>query len=271
MRIWIWVIFLFLGLNAQGMNAQKTILHKLHLIWVGGELPQGYLRSLCHYHELAWRSGFDIYLWLDREIDLLKAIDRQEKAVALPHLRLSTISSLFSEAKKRVVQHKTLYRVEMIAAREGIGFHNHAARADIYRYLILFIEGGIYIDIDIGFKFDKEAPKFDANELITTHGIKLKSSIFPLKYIDGKYTMEKVSINNDIMASIPGHFIMQDVLDRMLEKYHHLDKQLFFLNNHRFSLNDVKRSGRNDFAQGHELKFPIRGFEITGTQWPRSS
>lgn len=159
----------------------------------------------------------------------------------------------------------------MIAAREGIGFHNQAARADIYRYLILFIDGGVYIDIDIDFKFEEYSSKFDASSLITTNGIKLKMSGFPLKCVDGQYTTGIASINNDIIASIPGHFILQDVLGRMLEKYHHLDQQLFLWNNHRFSLNDVKRSGRNDFAQGHEPKFPIRGLQIKAKQWPVSS
>ncbi len=49
---------------------------KIHFIWLGSPIPQKYLFSISELSSVAKRSGFTINLWVDKESNYWKAIEK---------------------------------------------------------------------------------------------------------------------------------------------------------------------------------------------------
>ena len=100
---------------------------KIHFIWIDSKLPNQYVRNIQSYS--AQNQDYDIYLWINSKNSehvqaLLKS--RMIRGITVEH-----INSL------------PLINRDLILSEV-----NSAAVADMLRYEILYLVGGIYVDID---------------------------------------------------------------------------------------------------------------------------
>lgn len=99
--------------------------------------------------------------------------------------------------------------------------NNLAAASDILRYIILYLKGGYYFDIDTKFKFDqKDNHTFESEPLLLGFKANIRCSYSVFNF-NGKQTVTLNSINgnNDIIASLPRHPIIREVIKKVIRFY----------------------------------------------------
>ncbi len=138
----------------------EPIPRKIHFIWLGGPIPEHYLRSIAGLAKLAKKDGYEINLWVDNEKNYAKTADQCN--ISIPNLNIRNIRSELYEKQNNdpfyqndssdfALQLITAKRFQISVERELIGFHNFAAASDLLRLEILRQEGGWYFDTDTEF------------------------------------------------------------------------------------------------------------------------
>ena len=168
---------------------------KLHFIWIGSNVPEKYLHNIFSF----FSADYDITLWTDNENSYCKTLSE-----------LNMSRKLIIKNIKTVIEEIHTYMPNIGALtqcmwREMIGlYYNRAAAADILRLYILYIHGGIYMDVDI-----RTLLKFRGfGQLICKHGV--------LYRCNGK---TKLGGNNDIIASIPFSSLIKQMILTSLARY----------------------------------------------------
>lgn len=173
----------------------------IHFIWLGGELPQAYLKTIIRVTLLAKQCNFTLNIWVDDNRNFEKAL---EKFYLCGHhidlnvnseqigINILNINTLLEKMQNDPFYQKNKFYVEFCSFvnREMVGFKNLAAASDFLRYEILRQQGGIYCDTDTKF-FIKENSRFEPIKLPL--GIKISR------------LTKKGEAYNDIIATIPNH------------------------------------------------------------------
>jgi hypothetical protein len=169
---------------------------KLHFIWIGSNVPEKYIHHIFSFFN---NTDYNITLWTDNENYYHKTL----LELSMSHkLVIKNIKTVIEEIH---VQVPNIIALTRFIWREMIGlYYNRAAAADILRLYILYIHGGIYIDVDI-----RTLLKFRGfGQLTCKHGVLYRSS--------GK---TKLGGNNDIIASIPFSSLIKQMILTSLARY----------------------------------------------------
>ena len=113
--------------------------------------------------------------------------------------------------------------------RERIGFKNLAAASDFLRYIILFFEGGYYIDTDIGVSSagDNKGKFFREEKLLGGFKANIEfpeCTIFSKNYSEDELRNLELEgdVSNDFIAATPEHLIIKNTLIIALKGYREL-------------------------------------------------
>jgi len=194
--------------------AIPTLPAKIHFVWVGGPIPEKYLHSIRRLAIAAAKSGIEVNLWTNSQANYEKTAEKLD--LPMPdNFRIRDIQEL-KEGMGKDELYQSDERFERFwnyVNREMVGLKNLAAASDILRYEILRQEGGYYFDTDTEFELDeKSVLTIDPLE----HGFKKIGSLLQDKLHD-------MFDGNDIIAAVPNHPAIQQVLLNVLENYKQLD------------------------------------------------
>lgn len=142
----------------QATVVMSTIPQHIHFIWAGGTkiMSEGALKNI-----LKWKQQnprYAIYLWVDHTSHPELETEYQDQFAQLPQTELLTSSFIFrdiAELRARIAQlpmedATTLSQVFEISRYEMTkSYPNYGKSSDLLRYLILYLEGGIYLDSDV--------------------------------------------------------------------------------------------------------------------------
>ncbi|OGT47840.1 MAG: hypothetical protein A3E83_03205 [Gammaproteobacteria bacterium RIFCSPHIGHO2_12_FULL_41_20] len=191
----------------------STFPAKIHFIWVGGPIPEHYLRSIQRLAIAAKKTGIEVSLWTDAQAHYERTAEKL--AMSMPdNFRVRDIHELDTGMQRDSFyqQDKRYERFWSYINREMVGLKNLAAASDILRYEILRQEGGYYFDTDTEFYLDENTI------------LKLDNVDYGFKKI-GHLSREGAEGGNDIMAAVPGHAILERALLLVFERYRDLDTQ----------------------------------------------
>ena len=141
----------------------SVIPKKIHFFWAGGPLRPEYVVNIRSF--MAFAKGYEVNLWIDKEIHYHQGVIISGLP-AHPQPRLRDIKDIIPTLKQfehgsSLMKQFTDFvfkkpptptidtrNLSMIAQSELIGLTNYSAASDIFRYAILYNEGGIYADTD---------------------------------------------------------------------------------------------------------------------------
>lgn len=239
----------------------KPIPNKIHFIWLGSFLPQKYLFSIVELLPVAQRSNFEINLWVDKESNFRKAIDKAYlMELILPHkwqianLQIKNICELAEKMQEDsfyltkianetdngpkspfFIKNEDLFdNFWQCVRREMIGLRNLAAASDLLRYAILHQEGGYYFDTDTKFHITPDT-KFISEELLFDfkvqgcYVIEKQTSSTEGKRVYNILRQENIGNisfygGNDLIAASPHHPILQHIIKDSIDAYYQGDK-----------------------------------------------
>lgn len=196
---------------------------KIHFVWIGGPIPEDYLKQILALAKIAKDSNFEFNVWCDNKDNFLKQLQKQIKTADLPDevtnllgVNLRNIDELQSKMKDDPFyqEENRLRDYNYNLNRERIGNKNLAAASDFLRYEILRQEGGFYFDTDTLFLISKNA--------------KLKTVNAPLGIVANVRIINEddedlVTGNNDIIGCTPNHPVMRGAIKQSIENYKELD------------------------------------------------
>lgn len=252
--------------NEQSEDDDK-IPPKIHFIWVGGSIPEKYLRTILQIAGAAEKGGFELNLWVDEKKNYLNTSIAAN--ISIPYLKIREVSKLaknmidddFYKGKIRNIEKEAEMENESdnketasltkeddnrdnkyekfwtIVNNEMVGHKNFASAADLLRLEILRQEGGYYFDTDTVFvegleKFERESVSW---------GIKIHADLM-YSLLPGKkshFSPRYQNMNNNVIGALPNNFIIQDTIDIVLSRYQSYAATIF---DKRFS--PVKKKGR---------------------------
>lgn len=168
----------------------------IHFIWIGSKIPLKYVLNIINV--AINNLNFVIIVWFDHNNRFLNCDD---VLTSIPkNIIIKNISLLFPKIIKKL---PSISNLEIFYKRECIGiFANFAAGADILRLLILYLYGGIYLDVDI----------------------KTKSLFCPLVLDNDKFYIHISSekrqiINNDLIACSKNCLLIKKIILEMQSRY----------------------------------------------------
>lgn len=188
-------------LDSVGENAVPAI---AHFYWDGGNIPSLYLRNVLIFKNL--NPEYQVNVWVNKSSYILNSlaemkddVDPANRELAYREgdaLKINAPDELFKELSGKYARARD---VEELFLREGNGpYKNFAAASDILELVATFVEGGVYMDVDI-------AVAGPIGELNAAHGF--------LAHIEGPMT------SNAVIAAIPQSSIGARLLDRVLYEY----------------------------------------------------
>ena len=209
---------------------------EIHLIWLGGALPQKYLQNIFRLVSLAHRNGFTVNLWVDdnsnfdksvRELSKQHDVEISEKVLSLIKIKnieqllnrdsskgiAPTLPKFFKTSDYYIRYEKTWKTIwkklwTIIHAEMTGKLHNYAAASDILRLMILEQYGGYYLDTDLVIPKSTLRPN-DIYLPIAKHGF--------------LYHGLANEFNNDALAGMPGHDIFLYALQDIAKSYRPTD------------------------------------------------
>lgn len=85
----------------KAVDQHPYIPKKIHLVWVGGIVPQEDLAKIRQIASLAKKSDFEINLWVDNDMNYYKSLEKDSLNInAIPHLRLRNVNELLEKMRK---------------------------------------------------------------------------------------------------------------------------------------------------------------------------
>ena len=239
----------------------SLIPQEIHFVWIGGPIPEKYLLSIQELAQIAKKSGFKVTIWVDDEKNYYKSLEnmRQKKYSKLDYLDLNRAKKIEQEEKNSGIQVRKInelldnmtthpfYQKDnrlrdfiYIIGREAIGLKNEAALVDLLRCEILRQFGGYYFDTDTKFILDSKSLLIADDAPL---GIKANFSVIGEK--------ENLTIHgsNDIIAAIPSHPALENIILYILDQYKELDQtnELAKWNKKKKSLSEAKKNYLDDF------------------------
>ncbi|HAZ7574676.1 glycosyltransferase [Legionella sp. PATHC032] len=203
----------------------STLPSKIHFVWVGGPIRAQYLRTIMDVAAVALKSDFEVNLWVDNEMNYIKT--STQEGIDIPNLRIRNVHELEEGMRNDPFYKGDRYKKFWeYVNRERVGFKNLAAAADFFRFEILRQEGGYYFDTDIVFYLDENS-QFVADEV--AFGIKAHVDLYTGSWRDprGGLTTYHVNtlgdVNNDIIAAIPEHEVMEDAILNAMQRHEEYD------------------------------------------------
>lgn len=165
----------------------------IHRIWIGSPLTGEQISCLADAHE---QMPHDVQLWLWGTRSSMPSLHCK-------NIIIRDLNDLWTQFANTPIP---LTRLHSVFAREASGgtFHNYAAVSDIARLLILYLYGGIYLDMDVAFK----RPAADLFHSLTHIGQQLAA----LKFHLGFY-------GNSVLASMPNTEAVSKCLIKIAELY----------------------------------------------------
>lgn len=242
----------------------QTFPRIINFIWLGGPIPTNYLNTINAVATAAKRSGFEVNLWVDKEENYIKTSVATGINPANLQVRNIT-ELLDNMKQDPFYQHEDRFeKFKEVIGREMVGFKNLAAAADLLRYEILRQKGGYYFDVDSEFPelaiIDKPAPikplrkkgqseesyqqelnsykeelkyrraqarslyhpdKVELKPETTQLGIKFNAAFL----FDEEDRIENYANNNDVIAAMPNHPVMENMIIYNLLEHAQLDRQ----------------------------------------------
>lgn len=202
-----------------------TVPPKIHFVWVGGPIRAKYLRTIMDVAMVAKKSGFEINLWVDNEMNYVKT--STQEGIDIPNLRIRNIHELEAQMLNDPFYEGDKYKKFWeYVNRERVGFRNLAAAADFFRFEILRQEGGYYFDTDIVFCLDENS-QFVVDDV--PYGIKAHVDLYTNSSMNEQGTGRSYSINNlgdvnnDIIATIPHHEVMEGAILSAMQRHEAYD------------------------------------------------
>ncbi|OKP01754.1 glycosyltransferase [Xenorhabdus eapokensis] len=151
------------------MNIPK----KIHYFWAGNQIPKRFLRNIIDVK--VENPTFEVHLWGPKNGLFFNSINSLEVDMDIKQL-LKTgyrfhdyrdIEKAFFSLKNYMDKEK-IWCLYSVYHRQLNGFyHNYASASDIARLVILFAQGGIYLDVDV--QLANSVPKFSSDN--TSHKI----------------------------------------------------------------------------------------------------
>jgi mannosyltransferase OCH1-like enzyme len=166
--------------NGKPTTALAGIPRKVHQIWIQGDPPSNYRSFRSSWME-KHGQGWEMKLWNGEQ--LTELIGRE-----MPQLL-----PLYS-------------RIE-----------NPAHKSDLGRYVILYLEGGLYADLDIE-SYHSFAPLLEGRSMLLFQEPAAHWENVAGKG-DGKSTAEGKLISNSLIASVPAHPLLQEVIRCFQEQF----------------------------------------------------
>ncbi|MBT4964037.1 MAG: hypothetical protein HON32_07640 [Francisellaceae bacterium] len=226
----------------------------INLIWVGGHINQEYLLSVVYLAYIAKGSGFKLSLWVDKPSHFYKPFYTskfESNTTLLKHINIRTVAELNGELSlSSGLTSKELSMYMEYTDKEAIGFHNQAARADIYRYAIMWLNGEYYLDIDfdhgyslsnrrsieIDLKYQKEPYEIDRRKFID-------------EYVRHKFAIRQY--NNNFIVALPNQNVFICAIKHSLNVYRKYDTTFDFFDelaeydSSDISINSAAKRNRN--------------------------
>jgi len=213
----------------------REIPKKIHFIWLGGPIPEKYLREIMKLSAVAYRSKFEVILWVDHQINYHKTLNNIHAGgeifnIRIPGLYTKNIYQLYHKMKKELfyMENNQLNNFWKCVERELIGFKNLAAASDFLRYEILRQEGGYYFDTDTQFnitsktKLIADCPHFGIKTNLTS--IDGKTEKLDYNEANPRYITTGFKGSNDVIGSLPDHAVLQAIIVDIITSYEALDR-----------------------------------------------
>lgn len=154
-----------------------TIPDKMHQFWDGSKYPNKYFHNTLNLAKRANKCKMNLWSF-DNNVcggALVPTGTRQRflDLAASPRFRIRNIAEEFYPKIKKIFQPEIARQIISIFELERNGNKNYAAESDLFRYLILLIEGGWYSDTDMKVENQKydlghlqqiEYEEYDGNE-----------------------------------------------------------------------------------------------------------
>lgn len=221
---------------------------KIHFIWVGGDIPEKYLRTIQQIAGAAKQSDFELNLWVEYENNYENTSTAANISISNLKIRKvnelannmidddfykGNIRNLEQEAEDEMANeddnkekasltkeddtHNKYEKFWTTVNNEMVGYKNLATAADLLRLEILRQEGGYYFDTDTLFveglkKFERESVSW---------GIKIHADLTYdlLPGGEGLYSVNYKNMNNNVIGALPNNFIIKDTIDIALSRY----------------------------------------------------
>lgn len=180
----------------------------IHFIWTGGLVPPEYIRNVMTF----LHPNVIIRLYVDKTSCFYRSVFTDPFLSSLPmsiieQIKVMEINDVVGTAEVEIPKTKLLNRFVL---RESVGqYKNLGAVADVYRMYILYLFGGLYVDIDNSKKFcvDKDIM---VEELQECKGIKIRP--------------EKV-LNNDILLVEKYSLLIKEAIEECLVRFNRSEKK----------------------------------------------
>lgn len=117
-------------------SLDKTLEKEIHLVWLGSVLRPNHLERMVNWKKL--NPQHRVTVWIDAKFD-----EPVKKQVGNTDIELKHVSSLpMSVNVSQVIS-------QLVGVRQDLLPPNFAAASDIYRFYILNLAGGWYVDTDV--------------------------------------------------------------------------------------------------------------------------
>ncbi len=200
--------------NAKRVPEETMLLaipKSIHLIWLGGSIPQEYLENIFKLAPYAKKNGFKVNLWVDNDFNFHGAVNRfhnTNRNVEISNTLKSAITLkniMELKTDPQTVNDKILWKI-IHSETTGL-FCNYAAASDILRLMILKKEGGYYFDTDLKMLTGKNLTEEDPKLFIPNAKYSFLCRFCGIVPI------------NDAIAAMVGHEILQTALDDIVINY----------------------------------------------------
>lgn len=192
----------------------------LHFIWIGIKIPEKYLNHIVSF--ICTNTDYKIYLWTDKMTNIYPQIDRRTDLryffkVNHNRISISLTQNLIKEIETKFIETKILNKFYFY--RECIGIYkNLAAAADILRLYILYLFGGIYLDVDLSLKTPILIDcKFGQVEC--KHGFLYASNSNISYQCHPEFKGIMLMGNNDMLGCVPFNSIVRVMIENCLDRY----------------------------------------------------
>lgn len=198
---------------------------KFHYIWLGCDIPEAYLRNIKTIASVAKQAGVEVNIWVDKPSNYHHVVER-DPTLRIYGLRLRSVGTLpellaqtneedrFAyDANANKLTNAQLTNLLTYAQHECVGLANFAAASDIYRLLILYVEGGYYFDTDL-------TPRCPLTRENKEFELPVAEQGFQILAIPPDSTIDRPGfIINAAVSACPQHEIIIDSLIRVNKNY----------------------------------------------------
>lgn len=190
------------------MEYKFTIPKKLHFIWLGGELPEKYFRNITSF--IVHNYDYEVTLYIEKEIHYYNTLYKAgHSSLWNKRIKLEKLENVCREIYKFIPETRKL---TTCLYQELIGnFCNKSAAADILRLFVLYLYGGVYLDVDLSVKFNADGCANLFGKLECKHGF--------LFHVQESIINEGLNGNNDILASVPRAPLIKQMIITCIERY----------------------------------------------------